>query len=191
MKVCGGEFRGRTILTPRGDRTRPTSGMVREALANVLMNNIDGARVIDMFAGCGSVGIELISRGAEFCYYVEVNRKVSAILTENLRTFNIMDKGKLITAPADKIVTNWQESSCDIIFLDPPFAKLDEYLNVLNALSTSQITSSDSIIIAQHDLRLILPDEIGKLKRTRTQKLGDNCLSYYSLAKLVQGSVLE
>jgi 16S rRNA G966 N2-methylase RsmD len=93
-----------------------------------------------------------------------------------------MDKGKLITAPADKIVTNWQESSCDIIFLDPPFAKLDEYLNVLSALSTSQITSSDSIIIAQHDLRLILPDEIGKLKRTRTQKLGDNCLSYYSLA---------
>ncbi|MEI6521487.1 MAG: 16S rRNA (guanine(966)-N(2))-methyltransferase RsmD [bacterium] len=181
MKVCGGEFRGRTILTPRGDRTRPTSGMVREALANVLMNDIEDARVIDLFAGCGSVGIELISRGAGFCYYVEVNRKVSAILTENLRTFNIMEKSKLITAPADKIVTNWQESSCDIIFLDPPFAKLDEYLNVLNALSTSQITSSDSIIIAQHDLRLLLPDEISKLKRTRTQKLGDNCLSYYSL----------
>ena len=76
MKVCGGEFRGRTILTPRGDRTRPTSGMVREALANVLMNDIEDARVIDLFAGCGSVGIELISRGAGFCYYVEVNRKV-------------------------------------------------------------------------------------------------------------------
>ncbi len=182
MKVCGGEFRGRTILTPRGDRTRPTSGMVREALANVLMNDIDGARVIDLFAGCGSVGIELMSRGADYCYYVEVNRKVSAILTENLRTFNIMDKSKLITAPADKIVANWTESSCNIIFLDPPFAKLDEYLDVLKALSSSPLASTESIIIAQHDLRLLLPDEIGNLKRSRIQKLGDNALSYYSLA---------
>ncbi len=182
MKVCGGEFRGRTILTPRGDRTRPTSGMVREALSNVLMNDISGARVADFFAGSGSLGIELMSRGADFCYYIEINRKVSAILTENLRTFGIMEKSKLISAPADKVVANWQDSSCDIIFLDPPFAKLDEYLMVLNALSDSKISTADSIIIAQHDSRLILPDEIGKLRHTRLQKMGDNCLSYYCLA---------
>jgi len=125
MRVVAGEFRGRKLVAPEGDTTRPTTDMVREAMFNSLqsMGIVDGAEVIDLFAGSGALGIEALSRGAAHCTFVEKDRAALTALRANIATLGIGDRATL--AQADAVSWSTAPRPADLVLIDPPYAFTD------------------------------------------------------------------
>lgn len=121
MRVVAGELRGRKIEGPLTEATRPTTDKVREAIFNALssLDVVDGARVIDLYAGSGALGIEALSRGAAHCVFVENNRDALAVLRKNLQHLGLQDRSSVMEADAmGALVT---ASSVDLVLADPPY----------------------------------------------------------------------
>lgn len=183
MRINSGTFKGRVLKTPKGEATRPTSGLVRETLFNILARDIPGARVLDLFAGSGSVGLEALSRGAAHAVFVEKARPALACLRENITALGVADETTVLPYPVDRALAELTRAgdSFDLIFLDPPFADAEAYARTLAAVAESPLLTPDGILVAQHDARLPLPEKAGKLKRFRLQLIGDNALSMYKI----------
>jgi len=99
MRVVGGELRGRRIDAPEGDSTRPTTDKVREAIFNALgsLGALDEARVVDLFAGSGALGIEALSRGAGWCSFVENDRRALGVLRGNITSLGLAERSSVLT----------------------------------------------------------------------------------------------
>ncbi len=126
MRVTGGALRGRRLLTPTGMEVRPTSDRVREALFQIIGAGLGGARMADLFAGSGALGIEGLSRGADFCLFVEQSRRVAAILQRNLQELALTDRSRVVIGPLERrlgILARSEPAALDWIFLDPPYRR--------------------------------------------------------------------
>jgi 16S rRNA (guanine966-N2)-methyltransferase len=183
MRVIAGEFRSRSLDAPPGLNTRPTSDRLRETLFNVLAPRISSARLLDLYAGSGAVGIEAISRGATHVEFVEKARPALKVLRENLSRLKIL-KAVIVH---DESVSAFLRSPApnpafDIVFLDPPYDLADEYESVLNLFGSkaSQWLAADAIVIAEHRKKHPTEDSYGTLKRTRLLEQGDAALSFYA-----------
>jgi 16S rRNA (guanine966-N2)-methyltransferase len=121
LRVHGGELGGRRLRTPKG--VRPSQGVVKEAVFNVLAATLEGTRVIDLFAGSGALGIEALSRGAVAATFVESDHRVIAVLKRNLAELGLLGASRVVQADA----TRWVElhpgevGKADIVFADPPY----------------------------------------------------------------------
>ncbi len=182
MRISTGEHRGRVLRTPKGEATRPTSGMVRESLFNMLAREVSDARVLDLYAGCGSVGLEALSRGAAHVTFVEKARSALACLYANIEGLGVGARIAVMPIPVERAldVLARQGESFDLIFLDPPFTEVTAYQRVLETVAISVLLAPGGRLVAQHDIRLLLPEQIGTLACYRQQKLGDNALSLYA-----------
>ncbi|MGE0880366.1 MAG: 16S rRNA (guanine(966)-N(2))-methyltransferase RsmD [Acidimicrobiia bacterium] len=121
MRVVAGEARGRRLVAPPGTATRPTSDRVREAIFNALtsLDVLDGALVLDAFAGSGALGIEALSRGARHCVFVERDRSAAAVVRQNLEATGLADRAEVIVGDGDVAVG---ARAWDLVLLDPPYA---------------------------------------------------------------------
>ena len=121
LRVHGGELGGRRLLTPKG--VRPSQGVVKEAVFNVLAGELEGTRVIDLCAGSGALGIEALSRGAVHATFVENDYRVIAVLKRNLATLGLLTKASVHQAEAARWVElhPGEVGKADIVFLDPPY----------------------------------------------------------------------
>ena len=146
MRVIAGDFKGRRLHTARGTRTRPTADRVREALFSIL-GDVSGARVLDLYAGSGALGIEALSRGAESAVFVERDERALAALTRNLESVGVVaevrrqDVLRFVARP---------EGTYDLVFCDPPYddgprvaAPLSEALPALARENARIVTESD------------------------------------------------
>lgn len=131
MRIIAGEFRGIALASvgkgDAGAHLRPTTDRVRESLFNVLQGGkfgdpIDGARVLDLFAGTGALGLEALSRGAEQVCFVDDGRKSGQLIRENIRITRTKDRTRVVAADATRLPANG-EAPFDLIFLDPPYGK--------------------------------------------------------------------
>ena len=170
MRVIGGEFRSRALKAPPGDATRPTPDRLREALFNVLQPRIAGCVFVDAHAGSGSVGIEALSRGAKQAIFIERAKAALATIHENLRSLKIENRARVIHGSA---ATYLAAQPADIVFLDPPYARPDEYEACLRQ------APRHALVIAQHATKEKLEDAYGDWRRTRVLRQGDNSLSFY------------
>lgn len=125
MRVVAGELKGRRIESPDGDRTRPTTDKVREAVFNALgsVQVIAGSRVLDLFAGTGAMGIEALSRGAAHCTFVENDRAALAVLRRNLDSLGVADRSTVVTADAYRAAG--ASGEFDVLIADPPYGETD------------------------------------------------------------------
>ena len=122
MRVITGSARGRRLETLRGDDvTRPTAENVKEALFSMIQFDIEGTRVLDLFAGSGQLGIEALSRGADFCVFVENNKNAAAIVKGNVERCGFEKSSQLVMSDAASYLT--RAGGFDIVFLDPPYGK--------------------------------------------------------------------
>ncbi|MFA9461395.1 16S rRNA (guanine(966)-N(2))-methyltransferase RsmD [Thiohalorhabdus methylotrophus] len=121
MRVIGGAARGRRLRVPRGKDVRPTADRVRETLFNWLQGEVEGARVLDLFAGSGALGIEALSRGAGHATFVEQGRPALAALRDNLTIFGEDARIRVVPASAWRFLAGTAERPFDLVFLDPPF----------------------------------------------------------------------
>ena len=125
MRIVGGEFRGRRLAAPRSDRIRPTSDRTRESVFNILSNRIelDGLRVIDLFAGTGALGLEALSRGASFALFVEEAAEARGLLRENIEALGLQGRARIYRRDATNLGEPGTLLPFDLAFLDPPYGK--------------------------------------------------------------------
>ena len=123
MRIIAGSARGTILYAPPGDRVRPTSDRVREALFSILGPRIAGAWVLDAYAGVGTVGLEALSRGAAGCDFIESDRGVLRYLKKNIERTHLAEKARLFTQRVERFVTGWREADTPygVVFADPPY----------------------------------------------------------------------
>lgn len=176
MRVVAGEFGGRKITAPPGTSTRPTTDRVREAIFNSLGSSgiLDGALVVDLFAGSGAVGIEALSRGAERCVFVERDRSALQSLDDNLDALGLDDRSKVITSDAMAVTS---ALDCDIVFADPPY-DFDAWERLLGLVRAD-------LVIAESGRPIACPDgwEI-----TREKKYGRTVVTFLERSELVSAT---
>jgi 16S rRNA (guanine966-N2)-methyltransferase len=173
MRVIAGEFRSRRLKSIPGDATRPTPDRLRETLFDILLPKIEGAVFLDGYAGTGAVGIEALSRGARHVFFLEKNRAALDTIRQNLAALRLEARATVVAGP---VLLTLSRHTAGIVFLDPPYDLEREYISALEALSATP----PELTILQHSVRLKLPEEQGKLGRTRIVKQGDNALSFYT-----------
>ena len=122
ITIIAGTFKNRRLKTPVGAKTRPTAGKVREALFSILQRSVPGARVVDLYAGSGALGLEALSRGAATVDFVEVHRAALASLKANLTSLKVLDRATIQRKDALKFAESLQPGQYDIAFADPPYA---------------------------------------------------------------------
>lgn len=181
MRIIAGEYRGRVLKSPPNNKTRPTSDRLRETLFNILNPQIDNeTKFLDLCAGTGAIGIEAISRGAEFVTFVDISRKTCGLIEENLDLLKIPEnQTEIYCSSAEKFLVKEKKKTWDIIYFDPPYS--DDYSKVLNEIAKpeSNILSKDGIFIAEHHSKKILPDLVGEIRRWRIIKQGETWVSFY------------
>ena len=174
MRIVSGKFRSRRLKGSPPPGIRPTSDKLRETLYNILGRSVEGATFLDGCAGMGAVGIEAISRGAQFVYFVDQSRKASQIIRENLTSLGIEDGFKILemdlTKALDVIGVRF-----DIAFIDPPYEREDLYEAALSRFGSVQ----DGLIIFEHSKRKELPESAGNLRKFRSLVQGDAALAFY------------
>ncbi|HUK22337.1 MAG TPA: 16S rRNA (guanine(966)-N(2))-methyltransferase RsmD [Gemmatimonadales bacterium] len=122
LRIIAGEFKGRRIKTPAGDKVRPTADRVREAWFSILQRSIRGARVLDLYAGSGALGLEALSRGATTAEFVEVHRQSLTALKANIKSLGVEDRTTITRRDALKFAEQLHPGQYDVAFADPPYA---------------------------------------------------------------------
>jgi 16S rRNA (guanine(966)-N(2))-methyltransferase RsmD len=176
------------LQAPKGTTTRPTSDRLRETLFNILGLAVEGARFVDLYAGTGAVGIEAISRGADFVWFAEKEKFALASIRGNLSAlkvaggFAIEDRGvgKLLESLIEK------ERRVELVFLDPPYEAMEEYDFALQFLARNSATllADGAIVVAEHGKKTPPAEQYkaksgGVLERYRLLPQGDAALSFY------------
>lgn len=127
MRVVGGEFRGRPLATPRDQSIRPTTDRAREAVFNVLIHRfggkLEGARVLDLFAGTGALGLEALSRGASYAVFIEESAKGRGLIRSNVEAFGLTGRTKIFRRDATKLGEAGTMAPFGLLFADPPYGK--------------------------------------------------------------------
>ncbi|MCW3039326.1 MAG: methyltransferase [Solirubrobacterales bacterium] len=129
MRVIAGTYRGRRLVAPLGDHTRPTSDRTREAVFSMLGPLEEDMRVLDLFAGSGALGIEALSRGAGFALFCDEDRRAASVIQENLKALEIgPDRGRLVRGDARRALQEARRAAeaYDLIFMDPPYLLAQE-----------------------------------------------------------------
>jgi 16S rRNA (guanine966-N2)-methyltransferase len=185
MRVIGGEYRSRILQGPRGDKTRPTSDRLRETLFNVLGPRVEGSRFVDLYAGSGAVGIEAISRGAEFVWFAESARPASSTIRANLAALKIAGGFALEDRSVNKLLNSLVEKvrAAEIVFLDPPYEDAEAYEETLKFLARNHATvlAEGAVVVAEHSSKKPLEARYSVLERYRVLEQGDASLSFYSI----------
>ncbi len=180
MRVITGRAKGHKLKAPRGLGTRPMLDRVKESLFSVLegYGRIRG-RVLDLYAGTGSLGIEFLSRGATFADFVEQSAHVCAIIRENLKHTGLAEYGRVHTMPVERFLLSHRGvGHYDYIMMDPPYA--DPAIERTIALVQETGMGHDgSLLIVGHSPRVTLADQYPGLFRIKFRRLGDSCFSIY------------
>lgn len=155
MRIVAGQFKGRPLTAPKTDATRPTSDRARESLFNMIAHapwapDLVGARVIDLFAGSGALGLEAMSRGAGFCLFVETAHQAVSAIRKNIGTFNLANTTRIHRRSAIELGARPEAlgHSFDFAFLDPPYRK-DLVKPCLSALAEGAWLSDEALIVVE------------------------------------------
>jgi 16S rRNA (guanine966-N2)-methyltransferase len=151
MRIIAGEFRSRNIVSPKGERTRPTSDRARESLFNVLAHafDLDGAKVLDLFAGSGALGFEALSRGAAHVTFIEHFMAAREAIDGNIRALNVKERTDVVKLDVYK----WLPVAVgpyDIVFADPPYDDKRTRRELPELLFREGLLTPESLVIIEH-----------------------------------------
>jgi 16S rRNA (guanine966-N2)-methyltransferase len=204
MRITGGTYRSRALRAPHGHATRPTTDRVREALFGILTSagGVDGARVLDLYAGTGALALEALSRGAASAVLVESSRDALVALRANIAALGVEDRARVVpgdvaqavrrlgrAGPSGRVAPAAAEAAFDLVFADPPWAALDAALDhdhpvaALSALAHDLGIAEEGRVVLEHSSRTI-PLDVDGLVRLDTRRYGDTALTFYKPAIL-------
>jgi len=170
MRIVAGTWGGRVIQAPPGRGTRPTTDRVREAWMSTVAPELPGARVLDLFAGSGALGLEALSRGASHCTFVEQDAKALAALKANVKALDASDRTDVFRTDAVKFASALTAGAFDLVFADPPYGK-----GFARSLAEAfAATAFASLLCIEHGKDDVLPD----LPGARSRRYGDTWITY-------------
>ena len=178
MRVISGKFKSRRLKATPPLGIRPTSGKLKETLFNILGQSVRGARFLDGCAGMGGIGIEAISRGAEFAYFVDQSGKACGIIRENLRSLGIEEGFKVLEMNLLRAL-DMIDIPLDIVFVDPPYEQENLYEACLERVGAKPLLAPGGVLIIEHSKRKEMPDSAGQLRKIRVLVQGDAALAFY------------
>jgi len=182
MRITGGQLKGRLLVSPRGLNIRPTSDQVREAIFNIIGQDLHGVKVLDFFAGTGILGLETLSRGASSVVFVDISPQSIKLIRKNLDLCEHQDSGVIIRRDLRKGIRRihiLSKQIFDLVFLDPPYGKNFIPL-ILSGLSTMDILSKRSRVIAESSKNEKLPVTFESLEMVDARSYGDTKISVYA-----------
>jgi 16S rRNA (guanine(966)-N(2))-methyltransferase RsmD len=174
MRVIAGTARGRPLVAPRGSVTRPITDRVKETLFGILGDRVIDARVLDLYAGSGSVGIEALSRGAASCAFVEHDRRAVAAIRENLERAGVAERASVHAVDVLRYLDLSMDDRFELAFMDPPYeerailAPLERLLAYL---------APGAMVVVKHHWRTPIP-EPPRLIRARERRFGETTLTF-------------
>ena len=177
MRVIAGKAKGRQLKTPDGTLTRPTADRVKEALFSILNFDLPGAKVLDLFAGTGQLGIEALSRGASNAVFVDERDAACKLIKENLQRTELAAQAKVVCSDYQKfLLTN--RDKFDIVILDPPYSEV--FLeNSLKIITEIDILQSGGIIATEYPFGKVLPEKYLDLFQAKEYKYGKTVLTIF------------
>ena len=183
MRVIAGTARGRPLVTPRGAHTRPITDRVKETLFGILADRVVDARVLDLYAGSGSVGIEALSRGAASCDFVEHDRRAIASIRENLERAGVADDASVHAMDVMRYLGGSGGERFGIAFMDPPYVER-AILAPLERLVAH--LAPGAMVVVKHHWRTEIPEPQG-LARWRVRRFGETSLTFLAASDGADG----
>jgi len=180
MRISGGAQRGRRLRSPRGRRTRPTSARLRQVVLNVLGSRLSEARLLDLCAGTGAVGLEALSRGAAHVTFVERDPNALASLRENLESLHLQERAGVMAGDVEIALARLLDAGTrfDGVFLDPPYGS-DLALRCIEMLAPGHLLSENALLIVQAFHKTALPVDAGVLHQQWRRRYGESSLALY------------
>ncbi|HEX8433102.1 MAG TPA: 16S rRNA (guanine(966)-N(2))-methyltransferase RsmD [Longimicrobium sp.] len=170
MRIVAGEWGGRRLVAPPGRETRPTTDRVREAWMSAVEPYLEGARVLDLFAGSGALGLEALSRGAEHATFVEHAAPALQSLRANLQALGATERSEVVRIDAVRYATELPAGAFDLAFADPPYAK---GLAAALVARFAEVPFA-ALLCVEHGRN----DAIPELPGARTRRYGDTSLTF-------------
>lgn len=151
LRIIGGELKGRKLMTVAGKTTRPTTDRVRESIFNILGDCVRGARVLDLYAGTGAMGIEALSRGAQFAFFADHHKTALAALAKNIKMCSLEGKSDSIkwNIPDNLNFLRFHSVAFDLVFMDPPYNR-DMVGPTLSHLKVSECLANGARLVVEH-----------------------------------------
>ena len=183
-RVVTGRFRGAILQAPEGDKTRPTTDKVKEALFSIIQADVPGSKFLDLFAGSGQIGIEALSRGAEHVTLVERSGQAAAIIAKNIAKIRMENSDELrfhkkSVAQALELLGQAGEKF-DIIFMDPPYKDVPVRLEEATKLITEfNMLAEGGMLIVEHDKDCEMPEKINGLELVRSCSYGITVTTFF------------
>lgn len=180
MRIISGKLKGRKLTSFKGQRIRPTSDKVREAVFDILNVEWDGKEVLDLFAGTGGLGIETLSRGARRVVFIENHPQTLLVLEKNLKALNLIGNCELVRLRAEAGIRLVERSmwKFDVAFLDPPYNKNLAY-STLNLIADSDILKENGMVVVEHHYKETFSEEYRRLKMSDQRKYGETGVSFF------------
>ena len=179
MRVITGTLKGKRLNTPDGRDVRPTPDRVKEGIFSALQFDIEGRRILDLFAGCGQLGIEALSRGADSCVFVDSSKDSIKIINSNIALCGLEDKSKVFNMYYASFCA-MSRDTFDYVFLDPPYAA---GLLAPAVKAVLPLMSDFGSIICEHPPEVKLEAQIGEFCIHRTYRYGKVLVSVYRKGK--------
>jgi 16S rRNA (guanine(966)-N(2))-methyltransferase RsmD len=174
-RITAGQWRGRVVSTPSGKEVRPTRAMVRQSLFDILGPRVVGTRVLDLYAGAGTVGFEALSRGAASVTFVERHREALALIATTAERFGCRDRCTIVGAEVKRWLRGAaaQTAETDLCYLDAPYQdpELEGVLEMLGA-------APPRLVVCEHHRARGIPEQIGNLTRFREARYGLTTISF-------------
>lgn len=179
--MISGERKGHKLIAPKGRDVRPTEDRVKESLFNIISPISANAVVLDLFAGTGGIGIEFLSRGASFAYFVDKGAESISSIKKNLEHTRYLEKSEIVMLDARTAIKRFATKGIrfDYIYIDPPYAQEELFHEVLNLISEAGLIKNNGLAIVEHDKKLILKDTYGDIVIFDERSYGSKLMTYY------------
>jgi len=183
MRIISGFAGGRRLRAPAGNKTRPTSDRVREALFSILGPPPAACLVLDLFAGSGGLGLEALSRGAKQATFVDRDKEAQKALRQNIADLGVATTSNVVQGDSLRILARLEREQRVFhwIFIDPPYASnlATSTLDAIGASTLLRPAEDEGVVIVEHDKRSEPAEAYGCLIKTQTRRYGDTCMSFF------------
>jgi len=180
VRIISGVAGGIPIKVPPTEKTKPTLDRVKESVFSILHPYIPGTKVLDLFSGSGNLGLEALSRGADFAVFVDNSRLCTQIIKENIKKTRMEEKAQVVQSDVYRAIQHFarQGMQFDMILLDPPYAQ-DFVIKTLQMIEENGIIVENGLIAVEHIESEPVPDRIGSLVKVRSKHYGDTVFTFF------------